>query len=359
MAYASLKYSGQTCPKDCATSHAERPRRPSKTPAEHQNAQHRRRRRLLPVGGGLRGRGCVAAEICRKDGCSSVLSAEHPDTDRFRGRHGRPRLPFDRDGGLSASRSNVRTGESLEDCAAVISRLCDAIVVRHHEDGAATRMAAKSQTPVVNAGDGWNEHPTQALHRYLRAAPRPRHDQGQEHRVWRRSTRSDRPLAGATAAVRRTEGDRVLSSAPLRGAERHLACNLRKSNSPPGHCRHQICADRLPGDHDGSVRHVRYRGTRRVRLCLAECDAGQPRHHSPKKSNRPVRTHCSTIRCLGTTRSIRHAMTCQMPCISSRFGCRSSCAWRCWTGCCPRTERSAAAMSVSRGSRTAPGRDVV
>jgi aspartate carbamoyltransferase catalytic subunit len=64
---------------------------------------------------------------------------------------------------MSASRSNSRTGESLEDCAAVVSRLCDAIVVRHHESGAADRMAAKSQKPVVNAGDGWNEHPTQAL----------------------------------------------------------------------------------------------------------------------------------------------------------------------------------------------------
>jgi aspartate carbamoyltransferase catalytic subunit len=64
---------------------------------------------------------------------------------------------------MSASRSNQRTGESLEDCAAVISRLCDAIVVRHHERGAAERMAAKSQKPVINAGDGWNEHPTQAL----------------------------------------------------------------------------------------------------------------------------------------------------------------------------------------------------
>jgi aspartate carbamoyltransferase catalytic subunit len=62
-----------------------------------------------------------------------------------------------------SSRSNARVGESLEDCAAVISRLCDAIVVRHHEEGAAARMAAKSVTPVINAGDGWNEHPTQAL----------------------------------------------------------------------------------------------------------------------------------------------------------------------------------------------------
>src|SRR5256885_2098531 len=64
---------------------------------------------------------------------------------------------------MSGSRSNVRSRETLEDCAAVVSRFCDAIVVRHHEKGAADRMAAKSQKPVINAGDGWNEHPTQAL----------------------------------------------------------------------------------------------------------------------------------------------------------------------------------------------------
>jgi aspartate carbamoyltransferase catalytic subunit len=64
---------------------------------------------------------------------------------------------------MSGSRSNARSRETLEDCAAVISRLCDAIVVRHHEDGAAELMAAKSGKPVINAGDGWNEHPTQAL----------------------------------------------------------------------------------------------------------------------------------------------------------------------------------------------------
>jgi aspartate carbamoyltransferase catalytic subunit len=64
---------------------------------------------------------------------------------------------------MSASRSNARTGETLEDCAAVVSRFSDAIVVRHHEVGAAVRMAAKSIKPVINAGDGWNEHPTQAL----------------------------------------------------------------------------------------------------------------------------------------------------------------------------------------------------
>jgi aspartate carbamoyltransferase catalytic subunit len=64
---------------------------------------------------------------------------------------------------MSASRSNKRTGESLEDCAAVFSALCDAVVVRHHEAGAAARMAARASVPIINAGDGWNEHPSQAL----------------------------------------------------------------------------------------------------------------------------------------------------------------------------------------------------
>ena len=64
---------------------------------------------------------------------------------------------------MSSSRTNSRVGESLEDCAAVVSRLSDAIIVRHHDQGAAARMAAKSVVPVINAGDGWNEHPTQAL----------------------------------------------------------------------------------------------------------------------------------------------------------------------------------------------------
>lgn len=63
----------------------------------------------------------------------------------------------------AASRSNARSHESLEDCASVVSRFSDAIVIRHHESGAAARMAAKSLKPVINAGDGWNEHPTQAL----------------------------------------------------------------------------------------------------------------------------------------------------------------------------------------------------
>lgn len=64
---------------------------------------------------------------------------------------------------MSGSRSNARSGETLEDCGTVVSNLADALVIRHHDVGAAARLASRSRKPVINAGDGWNEHPTQAL----------------------------------------------------------------------------------------------------------------------------------------------------------------------------------------------------
>ena len=54
-------------------------------------------------------------------------------------------------------------GESLEDTIRVIGSYADAIVLRHPEAGAAARAAAVSPVPVINAGDGDNEHPTQAV----------------------------------------------------------------------------------------------------------------------------------------------------------------------------------------------------
>ncbi len=55
-------------------------------------------------------------------------------------------------------------GEMLEDTIQIISNYCDAIVIRHHEEGAAKRAAAVSPVPIINAGDGsGGQHPTQAL----------------------------------------------------------------------------------------------------------------------------------------------------------------------------------------------------
>jgi len=85
----------------------------------------------------------------------------------------RTRLSFEaamaRLGGTVISTENAREhssgtkGETLEDTARVVGAYADAIVVRHYEEGAAARMASTSPVPVVNAGDGTGEHPTQAL----------------------------------------------------------------------------------------------------------------------------------------------------------------------------------------------------
>src|SRR3989338_7499309 len=59
--------------------------------------------------------------------------------------------------------SSASKGESLEDAIRVISGYVDAIVLRHPENEAALLASKVSSVPVINAGDGYNEHPTQAL----------------------------------------------------------------------------------------------------------------------------------------------------------------------------------------------------
>ncbi|WP_308638494.1 aspartate carbamoyltransferase [Paenibacillus silvisoli] len=59
--------------------------------------------------------------------------------------------------------SSTIKGETLEDTIRIISGYSDLIVMRHTEIGAAKRAAAVSDVPVINAGDGSGEHPTQAL----------------------------------------------------------------------------------------------------------------------------------------------------------------------------------------------------
>ena len=54
-------------------------------------------------------------------------------------------------------------GESLRDTARVLSGFSDVICMRHPEDGSVADFAEASRVPVINGGDGSNEHPTQAL----------------------------------------------------------------------------------------------------------------------------------------------------------------------------------------------------
>ena len=65
---------------------------------------------------------------------------------------------------FSVSSSSVKKGESLRDTARTIEAMgIDAIVVRHASAGAPHRIAGWVDAAVVNAGDGWHQHPTQAL----------------------------------------------------------------------------------------------------------------------------------------------------------------------------------------------------
>ncbi len=59
--------------------------------------------------------------------------------------------------------SSVSKGESLEDSIRVISEYCDAIVLRHNEEGAAEKASIVSSVPLINGGDGKGQHPTQTL----------------------------------------------------------------------------------------------------------------------------------------------------------------------------------------------------
>jgi aspartate carbamoyltransferase catalytic subunit len=63
----------------------------------------------------------------------------------------------------AARASSAAKGESLEDTIQIISGYADAIVLRHPEVGAADRAARAAEVPVISAGDGPGNHPTQAL----------------------------------------------------------------------------------------------------------------------------------------------------------------------------------------------------
>jgi len=60
--------------------------------------------------------------------------------------------------------ASIAKGESFEDTVRMVDGYKpDIIVLRHREPGSARKAAEIASTPIINAGDGWNEHPTQAL----------------------------------------------------------------------------------------------------------------------------------------------------------------------------------------------------
>lgn len=82
---------------------------------------------------------------------------------------------------LSAKRSSVVKGESLVDTARTLRALgADAVVMRHGVPGAAKLLAETVDIPVLNAGDGAHEHPTQALLDLFTIQEKKREIQGRE-----------------------------------------------------------------------------------------------------------------------------------------------------------------------------------
>lgn len=66
-------------------------------------------------------------------------------------------------GFADGANTSAKKGETLADTARIISSYTDAIVVRHPKDGAARVLSEFSAVPVINAGDGTNQHPSQTL----------------------------------------------------------------------------------------------------------------------------------------------------------------------------------------------------
>jgi aspartate carbamoyltransferase catalytic subunit len=66
-------------------------------------------------------------------------------------------------GFADSSVSSTAKGESLHDTIRVVEGYCDAIVIRHPREGAARAAAEATRLPVINGGDGSNQHPTQTL----------------------------------------------------------------------------------------------------------------------------------------------------------------------------------------------------
>lgn len=59
--------------------------------------------------------------------------------------------------------SSTTKGESLRDTIAMVSNYADIIIMRHHLEGSARYASEISPIPIINAGDGANQHPTQTM----------------------------------------------------------------------------------------------------------------------------------------------------------------------------------------------------
>ena len=134
---------------------------------------------------------------------------------------------------ITASGSSVTKGESLVDTLNTLAAMRpDAIVMRHSASGAPHFLARHLPTPIINAGDGTHEHPTQALldaRTILDRRGQPRRPARGHHRRHRAQPRGALQRAPAVEVRRR---DRALR-AGLAAARGTGATRARRHASPP------------------------------------------------------------------------------------------------------------------------------
>jgi len=110
-------------------------------------------------------------ERCKKEGKSSALNQKiiascffEPSTrTRFSFEAAAFRLGAEVLGFGNEQMLSVKKGESLHDTVRMLDQYADLMVIRHPLEGSARLAAEVAEIPVINAGDGANQHPTQAL----------------------------------------------------------------------------------------------------------------------------------------------------------------------------------------------------
>ena len=123
---------------------------------------------------------------------------------------------------MHAAQSSVKKGETLIDTAMTLNAMhADAIVIRHGSSGAVRLIADKVDCPVLNAGDGQHEHPTQGLLDALTI----RHAKGEN-------------FAGLTVVILgRSNTDKHVPRSPAAGSARTAdSARVARSCSPSSRC---------------------------------------------------------------------------------------------------------------------------
>ncbi len=181
---------------------------------------------------------------------------------------------------MSASRSNKRTGESLEDCAAVFAALCDRSWCAITRQALRPAWRRAPRCPSSTPATGGNEHPSQALidiYALRRGLGRIRGRRSRSRRSAGRTVRSLCQLLRYEAP-----GEVLFCPPPHIPVPDDVLDALARHQSAADHHGHRDGAEVQRRHHDGALRHVGYRRGRRVGLRVAAADPGQPRDHPEK-----------------------------------------------------------------------------